>query len=542
MTTTGSEIDYQLEWLQAGLASATPGSGQCWQEAFETARDGWQLEQAQRLLRLVKGMPLDRRQRSVARFLEGTLLVRQGHWQAARDVFEDALVMKRAVGDRQGETAVLNALAGLLRRLGQSLDEVIALHQEALALLPTADDPKGDQASDLAATLTGLGLAYYAKGNLAEAISCHRQALELAQALADPAIEAVALHNLGSVAWAQGRLDDAEAFFTRSLALQQTARAEQGRAETFNSLGLVAEARGNWDQAGDYYRQSLTILQRFGDWYGQVQVLTNLANVVSLQDAHDAGEVFHLQALAIAQDLGDAMLEGQVLTGLGDAYRKVGRFDESEKALLLAIARKGCAGDERGLKHTQLMLGALYHAQGHIDEALSVYEQALALACTQSDTRVEAFTLLDMGKLAALKQDWGMAQKQVRAAEKIALAGDFRDCLAAIYQVLGDMERFADQPDAQGMLRNYVEALAYAADVNEATLQGVLDYLLASWSAHAEDGHADEAIWFCERATELWLESGMADHDPAVGKRLQELAGRLKSAGTKMADEEQVHA
>ncbi len=76
------------------------------------------------------------------------------------------------------------------------------------------------------------------------------------------------------------------------------------------------------------------------------------------------------------------------------------------------------------------------------------------------------------------------------------------------------------------MLRHYAEACAYAASFNERTLAQVLDYLTTVWSAHAEDGHADETIWFCDSMIAIWEELGYAEPVPALPAAFDQLRAR----------------
>ncbi len=78
-----NEADYEIELIATGLAAQAPGALTRWQEAFVAARDRWQLDRATILLRMLKGRALDARGQGLARYLAGTLLVKQGDWPAA---------------------------------------------------------------------------------------------------------------------------------------------------------------------------------------------------------------------------------------------------------------------------------------------------------------------------------------------------------------------------------------------------------------------------------------------------------------------------
>ncbi|MBK9612455.1 hypothetical protein [Candidatus Amarobacter glycogenicus] len=118
------------------------------------------------------------------------------------------------------------------------------------------------------------------------------------------------------------------------------------------------------------------------------------------------------------------------------------------------------------------------------------------------------------------------------AAWVIAESADYPDCQTWICQLRGDLERLAAQPNSELVLRHYAEACAYAASFNARTLAQVLDYLVAVWSAHAEDGHPDETIWFCDSMIAIWEELGYAEPAPelpvAFGQLRARCAGRCE--------------
>ena len=130
--------------------------------------------------------------------------------------------------------------------------------------------------------------------------------------------------------------------------------------------------------------------------------------------------------------------------------------------------------------------------------------------------------------VARVQQVVKQARCYREGAKIVDVAGDYRDCLALISQARGDLEMMQPAPDPERILRYYTEACAYACDFNRSTLTKVLDHLMAVWTAHAEDGYVDEAIWFCESMSVLWREIEFAGDFPEVVTILANLAGSLK--------------
>lgn len=516
------EVDYELEYLDSLFEAEDVAAIQRWQAIFEYTLDNWQADRIRQMLRHIKTRPLSPQQESLVRHLEGMFFVRMGDWENARKIYERALAIRRSLGDRYGELIVLNSLSNLFRRGGQPLPEALKLYQQAeqLARELQAEDSRIE-------ILLGMGITYFALGNIEHAVECLNQVLSFAQKVHNLALEASARHNLGSIAWTQGQLEEAQEYFQNALALEKSQLDWHGEAETLNSLGLIEEAWGDWNEARSLYQQSLEIFQRAGDLYGQVQVLVNLGNLAWIADELDSSFALHQQALVIARDLGDAKLEGQVLTGLGDTFRAKGQYVESEQALRDAIQRKKSAGDERSLKHTYLSLGALYQNSKRPEEAQKAYEQALEYARQQKDQRVEAVTLINLSTLMLPQMRIEEAYRYLDVAETIASERDYRDCLAWIADQHGDLELFREEPNAEHLLQYFCEALAYAGDFNKQQLRKILNNLIRFWQAHAEDGGVSESIWFCESIISLWQNARLSDSQPEVIDAFMQLRKNL---------------
>jgi len=515
-------VDYELAYIDALLTAEDPAAMQRWQEVFEQSVENWLPNRSRNLLRQAKTLPLTPNQEALVRHYEGLLHARMGSWEAAQEAYERALEIRRSFGDSHGELVTLNALANLLRRGSQPLTEALLCYQQAAQLAAELHE----EDSRLQVVL-GMGLTHYDLGNFEQAHDCYQQVLGFAQQTQNTELKAAALHNLGSLAWTQGRLEEAEEYFQQALTCEQTLGDWHGEAESLNSLGLIQEAVGDWPSAKTSYGDSLAIFQRAGDLYGQAQVLVNLGNLAWLEENLDEALNLHEQAMAMAEELGDPKLEGQALTGIGDTLRALHQYEEAENILLQAIQKKQAAGDERSLKHTYLSLGALFQNQERPADAQRVYELALAAARQQKDQRIEATTLVNLSNLMLPQARIAEAYQYLDQAEAIAIARDYRDCLAEIADQRGDLELFKEEPDAEKLLQYSFEAMAYAGDFNQQLLQKILRNLVRFWQANAEDGGVETTIWFCNSMVKLWKNTGMADSHPEVIEAFEQLANRV---------------
>jgi hypothetical protein len=135
-----------------------------------------------------------------------------------------------------------------------------------------------------------------------------------------------------------------------------------------------------------------------------------------------------------------------------------------------------------------------------------------------------------MGLIALAQENLDLASTRLKDAERIALGGDYRDCLAWVYRAIGDLEMMRPAPESGRVLQCYVEACAYAADFNQVLLDDILDHLVTIWTAYAEDGRIEEALWFCDSAIALWQESGLAEGRHEVVEAFQTLKQQLRKS------------
>ncbi len=143
-------------------------------------------------------------------------------------------------------------------------------------------------------SLTNLGNALTAQGDLDEAIAAYQRAVFL-----DPAF-ALARNNLGTTYRAQGKLDEAAHCFREVL------RHDPAFAEAHVNLGDVLQAQGKLDQALNCYREALCLK---ADPAVLAVAHSNLIFLMYYQDAHDPAAIYrecqrwnerHARALAQA--------------------------------------------------------------------------------------------------------------------------------------------------------------------------------------------------------------------------------------------------
>ncbi len=130
-----------------------------------------------------------------------------GKKQEALASFEQALGIRREVGDRRGEGETLNDLGTVYNALGKQ-QEALAYYQQALGILREVGD-RGWEGE----TLNNLGEVYNALGKQREALAYYQQALTIRREIGDRGGEGTTLHNTGTLYFERSCYDVALASF-----------------------------------------------------------------------------------------------------------------------------------------------------------------------------------------------------------------------------------------------------------------------------------------------------------------------------------------
>jgi tetratricopeptide (TPR) repeat protein len=126
-----------------------------------------------------------------------------GNPQRALALYEQALPIRKEVGDRAGEAATLNNMAGVYRATGNP-QRAFELYEEALPIMKEVGDRAGE-----AATLNNMAGVYQDIGNPQRALELYEEALPITKEVGDRAGEATTLNNMAGLLYSQDKREEA---------------------------------------------------------------------------------------------------------------------------------------------------------------------------------------------------------------------------------------------------------------------------------------------------------------------------------------------
>jgi class 3 adenylate cyclase/tetratricopeptide (TPR) repeat protein len=321
-----------------------------------------------------------------------------------------------------GELAIelrLNLAGVALVRLGE-YGKSFALLREAEALARARDDQ-----ARLALVLARLTNAFRVRADHAGALAAGQQALALATAHGDLALQAAASHLLGQAYWAIGNYGRAAELFQWNVEARDPGTGCPVRpfqisslawlAHTLSFLGQFTEGRRHGEEA----LRLATVEGRGNDpmiahgFLGRLCLAQgDLAAAIRLLD----------QGLALCRAADNWGLGRPIEAALGYALALAGRLTEGRTLLEEALRESRRMDALHAEIYNVARLGAVYLLEGHVDEAGQHARQALDLARRHGERGVEAFALYQLGAVHAQANPPEVTQSEARYRKALALA------------------------------------------------------------------------------------------------------------------------
>jgi tetratricopeptide (TPR) repeat protein/transcriptional regulator with XRE-family HTH domain len=297
----------------------------------------------------------------------------RGHSADCLAVTAVAVDAARAGGDVLAEAIAIGDLAGTLMRFGRYA-ETIERAEESLGLMRSIGATR-----DEARMLGNLAECYLTVGDVGAAQRCAESALELAVALDDSFMEALARMRLAALGRDRGELDAALTHATVAIKVFAPHIVEQVRADLFMVLGTVHLRRGELSEARRHLSGAQTLLRSVGQASGTLAwTLNHLARLSRREGGTQAAARHLAESLALARAIDDPELQADALT---ERALLTGEPADAAAALALAIG----VGHPRQEMLARSALGELLAERGDAEAAKEQFTAALRLAVALGD-------------------------------------------------------------------------------------------------------------------------------------------------------------
>jgi CHAT domain-containing protein/Tfp pilus assembly protein PilF len=356
----------------------------------------------------------------------------------------DADVQAESAPENLTVAAGFNRLGNLAEHQG-NLPQAESYHRKALEIRQKL----APESLLVAASLNNLGVLAWREGDVVKAEAYHRHALEIRQQRAPASLlVAASFHNLGLTAWTFGDLTKAEQYHREALEIRQKrAPGSLLVAASISNLGWVAWSQGAVATAEEYQREGLRIREQLAPESLPVAAsLNNLGNLAAYQGDLAQAEEYHRRALEIRQKRAPAsLLVAASISKLGFVALNQGAPEKAEEYYHRALEiRQRLAPGSVLVARSLYSLGLVARSRGDAAKAGECFLQALEikkrLASESPGGRMGISNL--GGDIATLRGSLAEAEEYyneaLASAETLAPGGLET---ATILQALGDLSR-----------------------------------------------------------------------------------------------------
>jgi tetratricopeptide (TPR) repeat protein len=384
-------------------------------------------------------------------------LAQRQDYKAAQTVYERALEVALAIGDRKAEGQMLQNIANGYYFL-RNFPAALTTYEKRLVLEREMKNEDG-----IASALVGVATIRYSMHEYTPALALYLEALAIQERQNDEGLVATTLVSTGNVRFIQGDFEGAIADYRRAevlkrkyhdyggaaMALEGLGRSYAGQGDYAAALLAFTDLLGEARQRRDVRRQA-SALQHLGDTHFR------LANTDAARGAYDESR----QQYEKAADLANA---GRVWQGTAVTELLSGRFAPAEAAYGRSITACNAAVPEPDAECAARALVGLAFAQSaqeRYDDAIASYRKGIAAFETLKSTENAARARVGLAEALSGKEQFVPAIETAIEARRSAIALDADDVLwRALIAQARAQRRLGKKAESLGAARAAVSAV-----------------------------------------------------------------------------------
>lgn len=361
--------------------------------------------------------------KGVALSNKGYIYIQRGDMDKAIALYNEAMKVEAAIGDKQGTSTSVNNIATIYFKQGKT-DSALACFERGLKLQREIGAKEG-----IATSLNNIGAIYDGQGLTEKALDYYHQSLNIQEELKNKPKIATCLNNIAAIYNNLGQTDKALDYFNRSLKVRQESDDKRGIAQSLNNIGAIYFKLGQTEKALANYEQSIQLYTAIGNKQGIAYSLNNFGAVnLKLGDPKKALDSYN-QSLEIYEGLADKKGIAITLHNIGELML---RQSNPAKALQygnrsLQIAQE--AGYTENIRNAHSLLSRSDSALGNYKEAYVHYKEYVHYrdSISNTDSRKAAvkkqvqYEFEKKEALAKAEQDKKDAQQKAETEKQQAL-------------------------------------------------------------------------------------------------------------------------
>ncbi|MCW8925517.1 MAG: tetratricopeptide repeat protein, partial [Xanthomonadales bacterium] len=393
---------------------------------------------------------------------------RLGNFDEARVHLDQALVLKRALGDRLQQGKTLNVLGLLEWDLG-NFEQAIERFSEASAI--------GKELGNLklqGATLNNVSMVYDELGDYRKSLRQYEEVLDIYSDVDFPRGKGDTLGNIGGVHLLLGHYSEAVGYYQKALQISEQLESIYAMSQDHGNLGLSYTGLGQIDTALAHFDQALALAEEAGMGQEQGMWLRGKANALIKGGRYDLGLQSHRTALEIFSQMDAQALLSEAQHDLGQLYLELGDTSSAEQYFQQALETARSLDFARGITLNLITLGDIQYFHQRFEEAAVLYAQAAQRCKETGEQGIHGEALL---RLAQAHRDQGVLdQAALEADEALAIARETSAKPIEAMAIYMQAELHRERGNIPNSLTAYSDAEQIANQVGDPDLLWQIQY------------------------------------------------------------------
>ena len=412
----------------------------------------------------------------------------QNQFEAAINLWEQALILYREDGNKKGEANTLRKL-GDAHNLGlEAYDKAMDFYKKSVDIAREIQDQEIEGRG-----MFNWGGLYFQLGKYDEAIKLNERSLEIFKQINERELEALAYAGLGDIYDILQDYEKSITYYENFLLIADKEKQSGRLTEVLNNLGLTYKHLGDYEKSINHFNESLNFAEAMGNKEYAATILMNLSSSYSIiGNISKQGE----KALQYARETENESLQVGVLHNLGTYYLSLDQADQSLKLLNQALTlnselissqqeilnenQSNFSSDvlEIQLRKKQRNQATIFNSLGNVHinlaqyiKALEFYEKALEISTKIDDKRGQTLSYFNVLMVYGLM---GQYQKEIDVYEE-ALTGldkpEYIQLYLTIVNNLGAVYNSVGKPEEA--TKRYKEALEIAVKIGDIESQAI---------------------------------------------------------------------
>ncbi len=250
-------------------------------------------------------------------------------------------------------------------------EAAIAAYQEAYKTAATEQEKS--------AAMANFGMVLSKAGKPQAGVEWLARVLRMERERDDWQAQGQTLSLLGNLYFQLGDTEKGAAAHIEALEIAETVPVPWLQAQQLHLLAMLYYLDGTDHIARDYYQKALEIYRRLGDPLGEADAMTGLAFIEKDREAFDRALDQQKAALSIYRLFNDFKSESKAMVNLVLIHRDKGDFQAALDMGRHVLAIHEKAGNKTGLAEIEGTIGTVYEKKGDLDRAIRHLEKARRL-------------------------------------------------------------------------------------------------------------------------------------------------------------------